>query len=195
MVKRVNAGDKKPAAASGSSGVPGADIDRYGTGVAGFPAPHPRMQVHLDPDVSPVTEADQSAPIGIHRWRIVLLLGWVGGILGYSTVWAVSRQIGLPTWWLGSPSQPAPLYIVSLPFLLPALMLLAIAINLKRLPLLGILAACASSVIAAGDAGTQPGLAMIQAAISVGLLSTSLAALLGSSAARSKKEHKPAPAR
>jgi hypothetical protein len=153
------------------------------------------MQVHLDPDVSPLTEADHSAPIGIHRWRIVMLLGWVGGILGYSIVWAVSRQIGLPTWWLGSRSQPAPPYIVSLPFLLPALMLLAITVNLKRLPLLGILGACASFLIAAGDAGTQPGFAIIQAAISVGLLCTSLAALLGSITAGPKKEHKSAPAR
>jgi NADH:ubiquinone oxidoreductase subunit 3 (subunit A) len=124
-----------------------------------------------------------------------MLLGWVGGILGYSTVWLVSRQIGLPTWWLGPRSQPTPLYIVALPFVLPVLMLLAISLNLKRLGLYGVVAACATVVIAAGDAQTQPGLAIIQLAVSAGLLCTSLATLIASSRPRSEKKRKTASAR
>jgi hypothetical protein len=116
------------------------------------------------------------------------MFGWVGGILGYSTIWAVSRQIGLPTWWLGPRSTPNPPYLVALPFVLPAVMLIMIALNLRRIALYGVIAALASVSFAALDAATQPGLAIAQLAISVGLLSTSLAALIGGfSSSRSSK--------
>ena len=180
MVKRVKGGAKNPAAASGASGVPGTDIDRYGTGVAGFPAPQPHTQV--------IPTVDNDSSTSQSGWRIVLMLGWVGGILGYSTVWAVSRQIGLPTWWLGPRSAPSPFYLVSLPFVLPVLMLIMIAFNLRRIALYGVIAAVATVGFAALDAATQPGLAIVQLAVSVGLLSASLAALIGGlSSPRSSK--------
>jgi hypothetical protein len=108
-----------------------------------------------------------------------MMFGWVGGILGYSTIWAVSRQIGLPTWWLGPRSAPNPIYQISLPFVLPVVMLVMIALNLRRIALYGVIAAIASVSFVALDAATQPGLAIAQLAISAGLLSTSLAALIG----------------
>jgi hypothetical protein len=107
------------------------------------------------------------------------MLGWVGGILGYSTIWAVSRQIGLPTWWLGPRSAPTPFPVVSLPFLLPAFVLIGLALNLKKIAVFSLIAALLTLGIAAGDANSQPGLAWAQVAISVGLVSTSLAALIG----------------
>ncbi len=180
MVKRSNAGVKNSAAASDASEVPGADIDRYGTGVTGFPAPHPSTRV-----ISTETHEGPGAPdaaithTSSSGWRVVLMLGWVGGILGYSTIWAVSRQIGLPTWWLGPRSVPTPFYVVALPFLPPVIVLIALAIQLKRIAVLSLIAALATLGVAAGDANTQPGLALAQVAISVGLLSTSLAALIG----------------
>ena len=112
-------------------------------------------------------------------WRVVLMLGWVGGILGYSTIWAVSRQIGLPTWWLGPRSAPSPVYMVSLPFVLPVLILIGLAANLKRIATFSLLAAVLTFGIAAGDGSSQPGLALAQVAISVGLLCASLAAVIG----------------
>jgi hypothetical protein len=154
-----------------------------------------RVGLDLNPGAPSGTETELALPTGTQTWRVIMLLGWVGGVLGYSTVWAVSRQIGLPTWWLGPRSQPNPIYIVSLPFVLPVLMLLAISFNLKRLPIYGVLAACGSFVIAAGDAQTQPGLAIIQVAISIGLLCTSLAALIGTAGSRSANRRKRLPAR
>jgi hypothetical protein len=164
--------------------VSGADIDRYGTGVAGFPAPHPSTRV-----ISTVTGEMTGEMTGDRAasriqsqgsgWRVVLMLGWVGGILGYSTIWAVSRQIGLPTWWLGPRSAPSPVYIVSLPFILPVLVLIGLAANLKRIAIFSLLAAVMTLGIAAGDMSSQLGLALAQVAISVGLLCTSLAAVIG----------------
>lgn len=200
MVNRSNAGVKNLAAASGASEVPGADIDRYGTGVAGFPAPHPSTRVispypDIDEAMHEATTADPENPRS--GWRVVLMLGWVGGILGYSTIWAVSRQIGLPTWWLGPRSTPSPIPVMSLPFLAPVLVLIGIAMNLQRIALYSFLAAIVTLGIAAGDANTQPGLALAQVAISIGLLSTSLAALIGGGArqGRSHMTAKPPKAR
>jgi hypothetical protein len=160
--------------------------------MAGFPAPHPSMQVH---SASEDAAAVATASSGFTAWRVIMMLGWVGGIVGYSTVWVVSRQIGLPTWWLGPRSQPTAFYVVGLPFLLPVLMLLAISVNLRRVALYGVVAALATGLIALGDAQSQPGLAMIQAAISLGLLCTSLAALIGHREPAGANKRKAAPAR
>lgn len=110
------------------------------------------------------------------------MLGWVGGILGYSTIWAVSRQVGLPTWWLGPRSTPSPVPVMLLPFVLPVIVLIGIAANLQRIARYGVFAALATLGVAAGDASNQPGLAVAQLAISLGLLSASLAALIGDGA-------------
>lgn len=161
--------------------MPGADIDRYGTGVAGFPAPHPSTQV-----IPTTADTHEAAAADLKHsgsgWRVVLMLGWVGGILGYSTIWAVSRQVGLPTWWLGPRSTPSPVPVMLLPFVLPVIVLIGIAANLQRIARYGVFAALATLGVAAGDASNQPGLAVAQLAISLGLLSASLAALIGDGA-------------
>lgn len=112
-------------------------------------------------------------------WKVILLLGWVGGILGYATVWAVSRQIGLPPWWLGPRGAPQPLPILVSPFLLPVLMVVGIMSNRAHMPQWGLAAGVISLGFAAGDLGGVSGLVTVQIAISVGLISVSAAALLG----------------
>lgn len=109
------------------------------------------------------------------------MLGWVGAVLGYSTIWAVSRQVGLPTWWLGPRSDPQPLAITAIPFALPVLMLIGVALGLRRIALYGVIAAVLSAPIALVDLEAQPGLAIAQIAVSLAALCASAAALLAGS--------------
>ncbi len=42
---------------------------------------------------------------------------WVGVFVAYMAVWKASEEIGIATWWLGPRSDPQPLVVRLVPFI------------------------------------------------------------------------------
>ena len=55
------------------------------------PVPTPPVRHHHVPRAGELTTA----------WRILTGIGWIGIVVVLAATWNVSRQLGLPTWWLG----------------------------------------------------------------------------------------------
>ncbi len=112
-------------------------------------------------------------------WRIVYAISWGAIFLSFAAVWEASRKLGLPTWWLGPTSSPRPIVVQVLPFLLPALAAACAVWNTRRLPWIGVAAAAACVGIAAGDLGEVTRLALVEGALGLSGLATSVAATAG----------------
>ncbi|MGA0322023.1 MAG: hypothetical protein ACO3M1_04490, partial [Ilumatobacteraceae bacterium] len=56
-------------------------------------------------------------------WKATVTLTWIGVVIGLASVWAVSRQVGLSTWWLGPPANGRHPVINLVPFVAPSLAL------------------------------------------------------------------------
>jgi len=97
----------------------------------------------------------------------VFAIGWIGVILGIAAVWKSSRTLGLPLWWLGPEADPRPLPVQMIPFVLPALMIIASVRSLRHLPWFGIATALATIAIAVPDLDRHPGLASVEIALAI----------------------------
>lgn len=122
-------------------------------------------------------------------WRTAFAISWGAIFLSFAAIWEASRELGLPTWWLGPASGPQPFVIQILPFLLPALAASCAAWNTRRLPSLGVVAAVVTLAIAAGDLGDITRLALVEGALGLAGLATSVAAATGLVAAAGEPVH------
>jgi hypothetical protein len=100
-------------------------------------------------------------------------LGWLAVIVGFAAVWGVSRQLGLPTWWLGPRAQPQPWFLSLVPFALPVIVIAGTTTRARWLPWLGLAAAALLALVAAGDLGSFKSIAVVQFALAgaAGLIS------------------------
>jgi hypothetical protein len=112
-------------------------------------------------------------------WTLVFAIGWVGVIVGFAAVWNASIQLGLSTWWLGPAADRNALVVRLLPFVAPALCVLAAAARLRWLPWYGVVAALVTAGIAIGDLGRVTGLALVELLLAVCGLLVSIAATAG----------------
>lgn len=112
-------------------------------------------------------------------WRFAMIALWVGVVLAWSAVWNASVQLGLSTWWLGPRSDPTPAVIRLLPFVPPAVMLLAIINNVRWVAYGGLLASAALAAIAIGDLSRVRNIGMVELAIAVVAGVASMASLAG----------------
>lgn len=112
-------------------------------------------------------------------WRFAMIAVWVGVVLAWSAVWSASVQLGLSTWWLGPRANPTPAYIRLLPFVAPAIMLLAIINNMRWLAYGGLMAAGALAAIAIGDLGRVQNIGLVELAIAAAAAVASIASLAG----------------
>ena len=112
-------------------------------------------------------------------WRIVTAMVWISVAAAFAAVWNTSVQLGLATWWLGPRSSPQPIVVRLLPFAPPALMVLASINQIRRLPVLGLVAAGALAVLAIVDLGYVRGLAIVELAIAAAAALTSVASFTG----------------
>lgn len=112
-------------------------------------------------------------------WSNVLATAWAGVCLGLGVVAISSRRMGLSTWWLGPETNPGPIVVTVLPFVLPAAATLVALAGHRRAPLLGFVAAAAVAAVAVADASQVPGFAAIEGVLAIGGFLVSLAATTG----------------
>lgn len=112
-------------------------------------------------------------------WSIVFGLGWITVALALVGVWSASRQLGLPTWWLGSSAAPQPFIVNLLPFAPPFLL---VAATLDRRPHLAWWGAAGAALLAAvgiADLGRVRGFGVVELVIAAAAAAVSVAALSG----------------
>jgi hypothetical protein len=112
-------------------------------------------------------------------WRFAMIALWVGVVLAWSAVWNASVQLGLSTWWLGPRADPTHAVVRLLPFVAPAIMLLAIINNLRWVAYGGLLAAAALAAIAIGDLSRVRNIGLVELAIAAVAGVASIASLAG----------------
>ena len=104
---------------------------------------------------------------------------WVGVFVAYMAVWKASEEIGIATWWLGPRSDPQPILIRLIPFLVATLFVILASYNVPRMPVIGLVGAAVLAAIAVPDLSRSTGLAMIEFAIAAAALLVSLASFTG----------------
>jgi hypothetical protein len=104
---------------------------------------------------------------------------WVGAFVAYLAVWKASEEIGIATWWLGARSNPQPLVIRLIPFIVTALFGILASYNVPRMPVIGLVGAAVLAAIAVPDLSRSAGLATIEFAIAGAVLLVSLASFTG----------------
>jgi hypothetical protein len=108
-----------------------------------------------------------------------LALAWIGVFVGFAAVWKASRELGLPTWWLGPVSDQQPLYITMVPFLAPsAVVLLAFTRN-SHVSWVAIGAGVVSAAVAAGDLDPFSRFGVVELAIAAAGTGVAIASLAG----------------
>ncbi len=104
---------------------------------------------------------------------------WVGAFVAYLAVWKASEEIGIATWWLGPRSNPQPLVIRLVPFIVIAVFGILASYNVPKMPVIGLVGAAALAAIAVPDLSRSTGLAIIEFAIAGAVLLVSLASFTG----------------
>lgn len=104
---------------------------------------------------------------------------WVGVFVAYLAVWKTSEELGIATWWLGPRSNPQPIVIRLVPFIVTAVFGILASYNVRRLPLIGLVGAAALAAIAVPDLSRSTGLAAIEFAIAGAVLLVSAASFTG----------------
>lgn len=108
-----------------------------------------------------------------------MVVTWVGVFLAYMAVWKASEEIGIATWWLGPRSNPQPVIVRLVPFVLAAVFGVLANSNVRRFPWISLGGSGLLAVMAAVDLSRSTGLATIQFAIALAVAVISLAALTG----------------
>ena len=112
-------------------------------------------------------------------WKLVLVCGWVGVILGLAAVWKSSWTLGFSTWWLGPQADPRFVGLLILPFVLPILVVVLGLMNVRYAAFAGIAAAVGTALIGWGDVGRQDKFAAVELALAGAGLLVSVACLAG----------------
>jgi hypothetical protein len=88
-------------------------------------------------------------------------------------------EIGIRTWWIGPRSEPRPIVVQIIPFVLAIVVALAATYNLRRLPWIAVAGSLGVGLIALFDVSRSGGLALVEAAIGLGALLVALASFTG----------------
>ena len=112
-------------------------------------------------------------------WRAMTVVAWVGVFVAYMAVWKASAELGIATWWLGPRSNPQPVAVRLVPFVVTAVFGILASYNVPRMPVIGIAGAAALTAIAVPDLSRSTGLATIEFAIAGAMLLVSAASLTG----------------
>ncbi len=112
-------------------------------------------------------------------WRIITVLTWIGVVLAMATVWNVSVQLGLSTWWLGPRGQPQPRVVQLSPFLGPVLMVLGTINQARWLGYFGLLVSAVIAAFGIGDLSQVGSIATVELVIAGLAAAVSIASLTG----------------
>ena len=138
------------------------------------------------PWAEPVSSAPTAAIVRRPRpgqlttpWRTMVVAAWVGVFVAYMAVWKASVELGIATWWLGPRSDPQPILIRLVPFIVTAVFGILATYNVRRLPLIGLVGAAALAAIAVPDLSRSTGLAIVEFAIAGAAALVSAASFTG----------------
>jgi hypothetical protein len=109
----------------------------------------------------------------------MVIATWVAVFVAYMAVWKASEEIGIATWWLGPRSNPQPLLIRLVPFLVIAVCGILASYNLRYLPAIGLGGAAVLTGIAVADLSRSTGLAVIEFTIAGAVALVSAASFTG----------------
>ena len=112
-------------------------------------------------------------------WMWVHALAWIGVMVGFVMVWKASRELGLPTWWLGPLADQEPLYITMLPFLAPGAVVMLTFVHHPIASWAGIGAGVASALVALGDLGRFSRFGAVELAIAAAGTAVAIASFTG----------------
>ena len=112
-------------------------------------------------------------------WKATVTLTWIGVVIGLASVWAVSRQVGLSTWWLGPPANGRHLFINLVPFIAPFLALILAIGGSHRTWKVGMLAGTVIMLIGAVDLGRVTRLGIVEIILGLAGAGSSLASWVG----------------
>jgi hypothetical protein len=143
------------------------------------PAPPPTASPDPTSDVVPSRLREPRPGELSPPWRIALILTWVGAFLAYMAVWKTSEELGLATWWLGPRSNPQPVVVRVIPFVVIAVFGVFASYNVRRLPWISLGGSVALALIAVPDLSRSTGIATIEFAIAVAVALVSVASLTG----------------
>lgn len=129
-------------------------------------------------DVEPAQRARRKGHL-TPGWTVTFALGWLAVGVAFAAVWAVSRQLGLSTWWLGPKAQPRPIYVTMVPFLPSVLLLAGAASGFRNLAWYGLAGAGVLAGVGIADLGRVASIAALELAIAVAAALVSLAAWSG----------------
>jgi hypothetical protein len=104
---------------------------------------------------------------------------WILVFVAFTGVWKASRDLGLATWWLGPISQPRPVFVMLLPFVAPAAMVIAALNNARWLPWFGLAASAVCAAVGLGDLDRVQRLADVELAIAAAGALVSVASISG----------------
>ena len=104
---------------------------------------------------------------------------WVGVFVAYLAVWKASEELGIATWWLGPRSNPQPVIIRLIPFVVAAAFGILASYNVPRMPIIGLIGAAVLAAIAVPDLSRSTGLAVIEFAIAGAVALVSAASFTG----------------
>lgn len=142
------------------------------------PPPPPTAVVHGLEDRADAAPAPRPGEL-TSGWRLIMVVTWIGVVLGWSAVWNASVQLGQPTWWLGTRADPTPAVVRIAPFLGPIVVVLGALLNARWLAWVGSLAALVFAGYAIADVERHTDLALLQLGIAAAGLVVSLLALTG----------------
>ncbi len=104
---------------------------------------------------------------------------WVLVVFAYSAVWKVSVELGIGTWWLGARSDPQPVVVRLIPFVVAIGFGLVSSLAIRLLPVINFAGALGLTVIALPDFSRSSGLAVIELVIAAAVLLVALASFTG----------------
>lgn len=112
-------------------------------------------------------------------WRWTVALAWIGVFVGLSAVWKTSRELGLPTWWLGPLADPRPIVIMLLPFVAPTLVVLIVFNRVTWAPWAAIGGGVVTAAIAIGDLNDYTRLGIVELALAAAGTAVGIASFSG----------------
>jgi hypothetical protein len=140
----------------------------------GAPGPPPIPPIPTVLPSRPPQPGELTAP-----WRTAMIVTWVGVFIAYMAVWKASEEIGIATWWLGARSNPQPVYVRIVPFVVSVVFGILSGYNVKKLPWINLGGAGVLALIAVPDLSRSPGLATIEFAIAGAVALVSLGSFTG----------------
>lgn len=112
-------------------------------------------------------------------WAAITVVTWLAVTAALAAVAISSRNVGKPTWWLGTASDPTFVALWFLPFLAPIAAIIAALRHARWASFVGMGASLAIAAIAVVDIESSPGVALMEIVVAACAMTTAIASLAG----------------